>query len=97
MLFFLIVTVLIGAGLLQLVKRYIFRIKEPSLDEVWEELGVQPWYQVWIKNDQMKAYIIKSKQNGLLADPYYVKRIIRHTGTREGFFEFMEKELGIQK
>ena len=70
-----------------------FQIQGPSLDEVWVELEEQPWYQEWVKNDRTKAYLEQSKQNGLLSDPYYVKRVIHHEGTRDGFIEFMEKEL----
>ena len=86
-------TLLVGAGLLQFVKKYIFQIQGPSIDEVWVELEEQPWYQEWVRNDRTKAYLEQSKQNGLLSDPYYVKRVIHHEGTRDGFIEFMEKEL----
>ena len=92
-LIFILISLLLGAALLQFVKKYIFQMQGPSIDEVWVELGEQPWYQEWIRNDRMNAYLEHSKQKGLLSDPYYVKRVIHHKGTRDGFIEFMEKEL----
>lgn len=82
----------LGAGIGHVAKKYIFRMKDPTLPEVWDELDKQDWYQVLLRDDQMRRYIEHQKKEGLLSDWYYVKKIIKHKGTRDGFIEYIEKQ-----
>ncbi len=85
---------LVGAGAIQLIKKYILRIPDPTAEEMWLRLEAEEWFQELIQDEQMKTYMEQSKRSGLLSDWYYVKKILEHKGTRDGFISFVEKELG---
>lgn len=90
----LFAVLLMGAGAVQLVKKYILRIPDPTVEEMWSRLEEEEWYQELIRDEQMAAYMEHSKHSGLLSNWYYVKKIIEHKGTRDGFLSFVEEELG---
>lgn len=90
----LLAVLLIGGGTLQLFKKYILRIPDPTVETMWSRLEAEEWFQKLIQDDQMAAYMEQSKQTGLLSDWYYVKKVIEHKGTRDGFLSFVENELG---
>ncbi|RXT08048.1 hypothetical protein [Ammoniphilus sp. CFH 90114] len=81
----------LGAGVAHVIKKYLLRIKDPTLSEVWTLLDKQDWYQQLIQEDRFRKYIETQKQEGLLSDWYYVKKIIEQKGARDGFIEYVEK------
>jgi|GEM_PF-5223675 len=80
------------AILIELVRRYILLIKDPSLEELWEKLDQQEWYVQLVQDPQNKMILEQMKQEGLLRDLHYVQRLIEHEGTREGFLSHIEKK-----
>lgn len=82
----------LGAGTAHLIKKYIFRIKDPTLQEAWDELHKQEWYQALLRDDQIRKYIELQKADGLLSDWYYVKKVIEQKGARDGFIEYVENQ-----
>lgn len=89
----LIGAIAVAAGVMHVVRKYILRVKDPSLEEVWEELNQQNWYQDLIQDEQVSHFMDVQKQQGLLSDWYYVRKIIKQKGPRDGFIEFVKKEL----
>ncbi len=87
----LIGAVALGAGVLHVVRKYVLRVKDPTLEEVWGELDQQDWYQELVQDERLARAIVFQKDQGLLADWYYVKKIIKDKGARDGFIEYVKK------
>jgi hypothetical protein len=90
--FVLFALLVVVAGISYIVKKYILRIQEPSLQEVWATLDQQVWFQVLLEDQELRALIEDHKDEGLLADPYYVNKTIEHKGTRDGFIDFIIRQ-----
>ncbi len=60
---------------------------------MWSKLIQQPWFQELLKNREYYRYIHHSKEHGLLNDPYYIEKLLTHEGTREGFINYLKKQL----
>ena len=84
---------LIGAFFVGLVQKYILRIKEPTAEELWVELDEQEWYKKLMNKEEIKEFILMSKENGLLSDPHYVRNIIDKEGHREGFINYINEKI----
>ncbi|MFE8699337.1 hypothetical protein ACFYKX_01740 [Cytobacillus sp. FJAT-54145] len=90
---FLFLCLLTAGLLINFVQKYILRIKEPNIDELWRELESEEWFIEFIKNPKIKDYVEQSKDSGLLSDPYYVRKILDHEGHREGFLNHVVAKL----
>ncbi|MFC0472407.1 hypothetical protein ACFFHM_18440 [Halalkalibacter kiskunsagensis] len=89
---------LIAAFFIELIQKNIFRKKDPKIDELWKELHEAEWFQNLIESAEIKRWIETDKENGLLKDPYYVRKILDKELHREGFIEYVqEKTKGIEK
>lgn len=84
---------LVGAMIVHLFQKYILRIKDPSIEELWIELEEQDWYQSLVKNDRIKQFMMLAKDGGLLSDPHYVRKIIDKEGHREGFIRYVHEKV----
>jgi hypothetical protein len=89
----LLVALFLGALVVEIIRKSILRMKDPSLEEVWVELDQQNWYQELIQDDIYRKYLEQSKQEGLLSDWYYVRKVVKHKGARDGFIEYVNKEI----
>lgn len=89
--FFLFLCLLTGGLVIELVRKYILKIKDPSIEELWTELDQEDWYEELCKNKQINEFLIQSKENGLLKDPHYVRNIIDKEGHRLGFINYVKK------
>jgi hypothetical protein len=90
MLFFLLIIMMIVAGLVHLFRRYILRIKEPNLDELWKELDQQGWFQELLQHPAKATLIHNLKEQGLLRDAHYVQKLLHHQGTIDGFIRYIK-------
>jgi hypothetical protein len=88
---FIFLCLIAGGLIIEGVRKYILKIKDPSIEEIWLELDDEEWYKALLRNEKMKPYLLKSKENGLLRDPHYVRNIIDKEGHREGFVNYMSK------
>jgi hypothetical protein len=81
-----------GAFFIHLIQKYIFRKKEPSIQDLWVELEKQKWFHNLIVNQRMKEWISADKENGLLKDPYFVRKIIENEMHRESFIRYITEK-----
>jgi hypothetical protein len=77
-------------GIAGFVRKHIFRIEDPPLNQLHEELEEQQWFQEILKENELKDIIISQKRTGLLSDPLYVQKLINHEGTRIGFINYIK-------
>jgi hypothetical protein len=84
---------LVGALMVHLFQKYILRIKDPNIEELWTELEEQGWYQSLMNNDRVKEFVKVDKDGGLLSDPHYVRKIIDKEGHREGFIRYVHEKV----
>lgn len=89
----LIAALVLGAGAIQIITKYVLRIKEPTLAEVWPKLEEQEWFKEWMRDERIRYYIEESKVSGLLSDPYYLTKLIHHKETRDGFYDFIREQI----
>lgn len=89
--FFLFLCILTVGLIISLFQKYILRIKEPDVEELWKELEQKQWFKDLIQKQEVKMAIEASMRSGLLKDPYYVQKIIDHEGHRDGFIEYVYK------
>jgi hypothetical protein len=90
---FLFLSMLTGALIVELVRKYILRIKDPIIEDLWMELDEQDWYVELIKNPKIKDFIQSSKEKGLLNNTDYVRKIIDKEGHREGFIKYVYEKI----
>ncbi|MCM3717556.1 hypothetical protein [Fictibacillus phosphorivorans] len=84
---------LITAGLLiETVQKRILKIKDPDIKELWEELEKRTWYEELIQDPHLKEWVVLDKQNGLLKDPYYVRKVLESEGHRLGFINYIKNK-----
>jgi hypothetical protein len=84
---------LIAAGLLiEAVQKHVLKIKDPDINELWEELDQKKWFNQLMSDPLLKEWVILEKQKGLLKDPYYVRKIIENEGHRDGFVNYMKNK-----
>lgn len=88
----ILLCLLTGAFFVNLVRKYILGIKDPDVKDYWQELDKEEWYKTLLKNDKIKDFIMISKVNGLLNDPYYVRNILDKEGHREGFIKYITEK-----
>lgn len=85
----LLLTLLSAALIIELIRKYILRIKDPSIEELWLELEEQSWFKELLINPELAKWICEDKENGLLRDPYYVRKIIDRDQHRQGFIKYL--------
>ncbi|WP_163099910.1 hypothetical protein [Peribacillus alkalitolerans] len=90
--FFLFLCLLLGGLFFDFIRKYIFRIKDPTIEEVWVELDKEEWYKTLLQNPKNDSFIEYEKKHGLLSDPYYVRKIIENEGHREGFIHYLTEK-----
>jgi hypothetical protein len=89
----LIFLFVLSVGLvIELFQKYILGKKDPEIEDLWKELDEKEWYKSLLLNEQLKEWIVKDKQNGLLKDPYYVRKIMDHEGHRDGFLSYLNEK-----
>ncbi|QOR68733.1 hypothetical protein IM538_11765 [Cytobacillus suaedae] len=86
---FLFLCILTVGLVISLFQKYILRIKDPNIEDLWIELHQQEWFKELLEHQEIKMMIEASKETGLLRDPYYVRKIIDQEGHRDGFIEFI--------
>jgi hypothetical protein len=86
---FILLSLLAGAFVIELFRKYVLRIKDPSVDELWVELEEQDWFENLESDPDIKEWIENDKEKGLLRDPYYVRKIIDNEGHRQGFIKYV--------
>jgi hypothetical protein len=89
----LLLLLLTGALIVNFVQKYILRIKDPNIEDLWLELDEQEWYQTLVRNEKVNNFIRYSKENGLLSDPFYVRKILDKEGHREGFIRHVSEKV----
>jgi hypothetical protein len=88
----LIVIVLIIGGMMQLIKKYIMGIKDPTIEELWKRLEQEKWFTDLSKDPKTSPTIQRFKQDGILMDTHYVERLLTHQGTVEGFIDYVKEK-----
>jgi hypothetical protein len=88
---FIFLFLIAGGLIIEGVRKYILKIKDPTIEEIWLELNEEEWYQELMRNEKIKPYMLKSKEKGLLRDPHYVRNIIDKEGHRDGFINYIKK------
>ncbi|WP_226536477.1 hypothetical protein [Fictibacillus halophilus] len=84
---------LITAGLtIEVIQKRVLKIKDPDIEELWAELENRKWYEELISDPKLKEWVLLDKQNGLLKDPYYVRKIIESEGHRLGFVSYIKNK-----
>jgi hypothetical protein len=91
MLFFLLILAMFVAGLVHLFRQYILRIKEPTVEELWEQLDQQPWFQELLEHSPYALKISNLKDQGILKDVHYVRKLLHHQGTIDGFIHYIKE------
>jgi SOS response regulatory protein OraA/RecX len=91
MLVLLIVIVLIVGGIVQLIKKYIMGIKDPTIEELWNRLDQEEWFIELCKDPKISSTIHRFKEKGILKDAHYVERLLTHQGTVEGFKDYVKE------
>jgi hypothetical protein len=89
---FLFLTLLTGALFVSFFQKYILRVKEPDIEELWRELEEQKWYKELRADPKREFFLNSSKRDGLLHDPYYVRKIIDKEGHRDGFIRHVKEK-----
>jgi hypothetical protein len=90
---FLFLCLLTGALIIGFVKKYILRIAEPSINELWVELEEQDWFKILIRNEKIKDFLLLSKEKGLLSDSHFIRNVIDKEGHREGFIKYINEKM----
>jgi hypothetical protein len=89
---FLFLLLLTGALIAGFFQKYILRIKDPDIEELWRELENQDWYRELKADPEIEDFLEVSKFDGLLNDPYFVRKIIDNEGHRTGFINYVKKK-----
>lgn len=92
MMLFLLLCLITAGLLIEVVQKRVLQIKEPDIQELWTKLENENWYKQLISDPDLKEWILLDKQNGLLKDPYYVRKIIENAGHREGYINYIKKK-----
>jgi hypothetical protein len=85
MLLFLFLCLITAGFVIELVQKHVLKMKEPDIRELWTELEEQEWYRTLLSDPELHRWVELDKQNGLLKDPYYVRKIIDQSGHRDGY------------
>jgi hypothetical protein len=88
---FIFLFLIAGGLIIEGVRKYILKIKDPTIEEIWLERNEEEWYQELMRKEKIKPYMLKSKEKGLLRDPHYVRNIIDKEGHRDGFINYIKK------
>lgn len=84
---------LITAGLfIEVIQKRVLKIKDPDIEELWAQLENEKWYKELISDPELKEWVLLDKQNGLLNDPYYVRKIIENGGHRDGYINYIKNK-----
>ncbi|WP_227938967.1 hypothetical protein [Alkalihalobacillus deserti] len=94
---FLLLCLLTGAFFIELIRKYIFMEKKPNHEELWLELIRQEWFQELLENQEMKDWINSDKENGLLHDPNYIRKILDKEMHREIFIRYLTDKTKVNK
>ncbi|MQR97576.1 hypothetical protein [Fictibacillus phosphorivorans] len=92
MLLFLLLCLLTAGFFIEIFQKHILKIKEPDIQSLWEELDEQDWYNRLTNDSEQKEWIELDKKNGLLKDPYYVRKVIDQPGHREGYIRYIQEK-----
>ncbi|MDZ5471260.1 hypothetical protein SM124_05825 [Bacillus sp. 31A1R] len=91
----LLLTLLFGALIIEGIRKYVLRIKDPDIEDLWNELNEREWYRELLENPQIKKWIEIDKESGLLSDPYYVRKILDKEDHRQGFIKYIRGKINI--
>ncbi|WP_202080564.1 hypothetical protein [Caldalkalibacillus salinus] len=80
------------AFIIELIRKYILRVEEDDIHELWQALEKEAWFQVLLTDEHVKPHIVNMKDNGILTNPEYVKKLLEHEGTREGFIAYIQSK-----
>ncbi|MBD7965457.1 hypothetical protein [Fictibacillus norfolkensis] len=93
MLLFLLLCLLTAGFFIEIFQKHILKIKEPDIRSLWEELDKQDWYNILISDSELAEWIELDKKNGLLKDPYYVRKVLDKPGHREGYIQYIKSKI----
>ncbi|WP_062232080.1 hypothetical protein [Fictibacillus sp. FJAT-27399] len=88
----LLLLLLAGAGIAGFIKKHIFRIKDPDLEDYMDQLKAQTWYQELAEDPRSCGLIASFEQNGPLKDVYYVQQLLTNDGSKEGFIRYIREK-----
>jgi hypothetical protein len=89
MLLFLLLCLLTAGFFIEIFQKHILKMRDPDIHQLWAELENEEWFQKLNDIPDFKKWIELDKQNGLLKDPYYVRKIIDQGGHREGYIRYI--------
>jgi hypothetical protein len=92
MLLFLLLCLITAGLIIEVIQKRVLKIKDPDIKDLWTELESEKWYEELISDPKLKEWVLLDKQNGLLKDPYYVRKIIESEGHREGFINYIKNK-----
>jgi hypothetical protein len=92
MLLFLLLCLITAGLIIEVIQKRVLKIKDPDIKDLWTELESEKWYEELISDPKLKEWVLLDKQNGLLKDPYYVRKIIENEGHREGFINYIKNK-----
>ncbi|GAE26299.1 hypothetical protein JCM9140_2348 [Halalkalibacter wakoensis JCM 9140] len=90
MIIILLFLILFTGGLfITFFQKALFWKKQPRIDQLWSELAEEDWYKELIQDPRQKEWIASDKENGLLRDPYFCRKIIDEEIHREVFINYI--------
>lgn len=92
MMLFLLLCLITAGLLIEIIQKRVLKIKDPDIKDLWTELEREKWYEELIGDPELKKWILLDKQNGLLKDPYYVRKILESEGHRQGFISYIKNK-----
>jgi hypothetical protein len=92
MMLFLLLCLIAGGLFVEVIQKRVLKIKDPDINDLWAELEKQEWFEELNSNPECRKWILLDKQNGLLNDPYYVRKIIDKAGHRDGYIRYIKNK-----
>ncbi|HZG71340.1 MAG TPA: hypothetical protein VEY51_07350 [Chondromyces sp.] len=92
MLIFLLLCLFAGGFFIELIQRYVLRVKKPDIEDLWIQLEKESWFIELMKDPEVKDWIAADKKSGLLSDHYYVQKVIDREEHREGFLKYLAEK-----
>ncbi|ARK31572.1 hypothetical protein [Halalkalibacter krulwichiae] len=90
MLVLFLLVLLAGGFFFEMIRKVVYPRKEVAIQQLWEELEKEEWFQALMANPHARDWILSDKENGLLKDPYYVRKIIDKEVHRDIFIHYIK-------
>lgn len=63
MLLFLLLSLLTAGFVIEIIQKHVLKIKDPDIQDLWEELENQEWYTDMVTDPDLRIWIELEKQN----------------------------------